>query len=192
MTRNFLYEEKRNVEKYVSEGRTLTVKFLEKRLVKPLQLHLAEESIEIQLKGFVDRVDLLDGNIRIIDYKTGMVDKKELVLQEWTDLTDDPGKNKCFQLLMYAYLLDDAFTVTGAIVEGGIISLKKVKAGFLPVSTPPGSDGLNKGIDSNSLKSFGDILFGILQEMFDPKVPFDQTENLDICKWCPYINLCGR
>jgi len=93
---------------------------------------------------------------------------------------------------MYAYLLDHEFRMTDATVEAGIISLKKVKAGFLPVALPLGDDGLNNGIDNKSLKNFGEILSGILQEMFDPEVPFDQTDDLDICKWCPYINLCGR
>jgi hypothetical protein len=93
---------------------------------------------------------------------------------------------------MYAYLLDDAFRITDATVEAGIISLKRVKAGFLPVALPNEKDSLNKGIDHHSLKSFEEILFRILQEMFDPEVSFDQTENLDICKRCPYINLCGR
>ena len=192
MTRNFLYEEKRNVEKLLAEGTAWTIKFLEKFLSKSIQLQLAEEIIEITLKGFVDRVDLTGNSIRIIDYKTGLVDKKELVLQEWTDLLDDPEKDKCFQLLMYAYLLDDVFRITDATVEAGIMSLKRVKTGFLPIAIPNEKEGLNKGIDHHSLKSFEEILFRILQEMFDPEVPFDQTENLDICKRCPYINLCGR
>jgi len=93
---------------------------------------------------------------------------------------------------MYAYLLNDSFMTTDATVQAGIISLKRVKAGFLPVALPPGDDGLNKGIDNKSLKNFEDILTGILREMFDPQVPFDQTVDQDICKWCPYINLCGR
>jgi ATP-dependent helicase/nuclease subunit B len=192
MTRNFLYEEKRNVEKYLAERMTLTVKFLEKRLAKSLQLQLAEEVVEIHLKGFVDRVDQYGGTIRIIDYKTGLVDKKELELGEWSDLTNDSEMDKCFQLLMYAYLLEDEFRITDANVEAGIISLKRVKTGFLPVTLPYGGDDMNKGIDHESLKNFEDILIGILQEMFDPQVPFDQTENVDTCKWCPFINLCGR
>jgi MoaA/NifB/PqqE/SkfB family radical SAM enzyme len=155
-------------------------------------LKLAEEVIEIQLKGFVDRVDLIDRHFRIIDYKTGLADKKELELKEWMDLIDDPEKDKCFQLLMYAYLLDDSFRINDATVEAGIISLKRVKSGFLPVAISCGNDGLNKGIDKESLKNFEEILLRILRELFDSGVPFDQTENLDVCKRCPYINLCGR
>jgi CRISPR/Cas system-associated exonuclease Cas4 (RecB family) len=192
MTRNFLYEEKRTVEKYLAEGSTWTVKLLEKRLAKSIHLKLAEELMEIQLKGFVDRVDLVGRTVRIIDYKTGQVDKKELELQEWNDLIDDPEKDKCFQLLMYAYLMDDSFRITDTTVEAGIISLKRVKSGFLPVVISGENDSLSKGIDHHVLKSFEERLIRILQEMFDSGVPFDQTENLDVCKRCPYINLCGR
>ncbi len=192
MVRNFLNEEKRNIEKIQKEGITVTVKLLEKFLSKTIQLRLADEVIELRLKGFVDRVDLIGNLVRIIDYKTGLVDKKELVLHEWNDLIDDPEKDKCFQLLMYAYLLDNSFGVADAIVEAGIISLKKVKTGFLPVAISVENDDPGFAIDQQSLENFEGILFRILHEMFDSTVPFDQTENLDICKRCPYINLCDR
>jgi len=192
MVRNFLNEEKRNIEKILKEGTPVTVKLLEKFLAKTIQLPLADEVIELRLKGFVDRVDIIGNLVRIIDYKTGLVDKKELVLHRWTDLIDDPEKDKCFQLLMYAYLLDNSFGVADAILEAGIISLKKVKTGFLPVVISGENDNPVFAIDQQSLENFERILFRILQEMFDPQVPFDQTKNLDICKRCPYINLCGR
>ena len=31
-----------------------------------------------------------------------------------------------------------------------------------------------------------------LLEMITPEVPFSQTEDLDVCKYCPYISICHR
>ena len=93
---------------------------------------------------------------------------------------------------MYAYLLDTTLGIGDPQLEAGIISLKKVKAGFLKLSVPDGNDDPDASIDRQSLKKFEEILFRMIQEIFDPGVPFDQTTDPDICRNCPYINLCGR
>ena len=42
------------------------------------------------------------------------------------------------------------------------------------------------------LGDFEDRLAGLLDEMFDPAVPFDQTKNLETCQFCPYSQVCYR
>ena len=32
----------------------------------------------------------------------------------------------------------------------------------------------------------------LLEELFDPNVPFDQTTNIETCNFCPYQNICYR
>jgi hypothetical protein len=32
----------------------------------------------------------------------------------------------------------------------------------------------------------------LLEELFDPGVPFDQTTNTDTCQFCPYQSICYR
>jgi hypothetical protein len=165
---------------------------LEKPLRKNLKVSFSDDINEITLKGFVDRVDLLNDRIRIIDYKTGSVEKKELVLNDWEELISDPLKDKCFQLLMYVYLLDDFSGIEGPLTEAGILSLRKIKSGFLSLTLPEGNGNQSNVIHKQSLKRFEDVLMSILKEIFDPQVPFNQTENLEVCRKCPFINLCGR
>jgi hypothetical protein len=192
IVRNFLNEEKINIEKRRSDGLNVIVKMLEKPLRKNLKVSFSDDINEITLKGFVDRVDLLNDRIRIIDYKTGSVEKKELVLNDWEELISDPLKDKCFQLLMYAYLLDDFSGIEGTLTEAGILSLRKIKSGFLSLTLPEGNGNQSNVIHKQSLKRFEDVLMSILKEIFDPQVPFNQTENLEVCRKCPFINLCGR
>lgn len=62
--------------------------------------------IEIGFKGLVDRLDQLNGQYRILDYKTGSVNKYDLILNESkldSFLIDYKGA-KALQLIIYAYL----------------------------------------------------------------------------------------
>ena len=140
MITNFLKEEKSNVERLSFEGKPITVKLLEQYLEKVITLDMEGETIDVRLKGFVDRVDLKGGNWRIIDYKTGTVEKKELEIKDWLDLRTLPELDKSFQLLTYAYLLYNKLA-PDENYEAGIISFKKIKTGFLPVSVPGENSG---------------------------------------------------
>ena len=55
---------------------------------------------EVNLKGTIDRVDILDGTLRIIDYKTGSLAKDEITYDESKEAM--PGK--WLQLMWYALL----------------------------------------------------------------------------------------
>jgi hypothetical protein len=35
-------------------------------------------------------------------------------------------------------------------------------------------------------------LKGLLEEMYDPEVPFSQTDDLKKCEYCAYKEICGR
>ena len=60
----------------------------------------------------IDRIDTYDGITRIIDYKTGLVNKSDVTISDW-DLILSDYKNiaKAFQLLTYAYIFTIPHTV---------------------------------------------------------------------------------
>ena len=54
---------------------------------------------EFIIRGRVDRIDKFDGILRIIDYKTGVVNKSDLTIDKFDELLDNPKKSKgAFQL----------------------------------------------------------------------------------------------
>ena len=53
-------------------------------------------------KGTVDRIDLVDGVLRFVDYKTGNLNSSDMTLSKWEDLTTNAKKNALFQVLSYA------------------------------------------------------------------------------------------
>ena len=39
---------------------------------------------------------------------------------------------------------------------------------------------------------FNEFMKKVLSELFDPSVPFRQTEDLKVCDYCPFTSSCGR
>lgn len=84
----------------------------------------------VLIKGNVDRIEERNGKIRIIDYKTGKVEKRNMVLKSWDGLTLDIKNDKIIQVLAYAFMYEKH--TNGLPIEAGIISFKNLKSGFLP------------------------------------------------------------
>jgi CRISPR/Cas system-associated exonuclease Cas4 (RecB family) len=50
----------------------------------------------------------------------------------------------------------------------------------------------NGSISIQSLKAFEEVLINILEDLFNEKIPFSQTSDRNICKYCPFIGICFR
>jgi hypothetical protein len=205
MVANYLKEEIRAYESGDPGTLAGSVRLLEQKVHHTLQVAMRGEMFPVKIKGYIDRVDQVGAVLRIMDYKTGFADKKELTVDDWDDFALNPEMDKSFQLLTYTWLVHKAFTnpeepqgkeegrvnlVAPDYYEAGIISLKKISNGFMS-TTLPGCEPPSK-IDPPALDQFEAALQQILEEIFDPARPFDQTDDLEICSRCPYINLCGR
>jgi hypothetical protein len=191
MVRNFLGFEKKRIREAAANNGYVIVKFLEQPFEKHISIPFDNGSLDIRLWGFPDRVDMENDKWKIIDYKTGKTDPKELHVSNWPDLRDNPELDKSFQLLTYASLFREKLKRNQHSVSAGIISLKKIRSGYQQV-TLPGMDKHNMMIDSSVNKEFETVLFGILEDLFNTSIPFSQTTNLEICDKCPFINLCVR
>ncbi len=150
----------------VKEGKELIIKSVEQNLSSTIEVpHIGQ----VKLHGKVDRVDSLDGVIRIIDYKSGSVDKANVgISKSFTELIEDYDRSKAFQVLMYAYLY--LANHPQQQVEAGIISFKNFNAGFIPFSIKKGRSYVKQPINQEVLQEFIDQLTLLLQELFDPNV----------------------
>jgi hypothetical protein len=125
----------------------------------------------ILIRGNVDRIEERNGIIRIIDYKTGKVEKRSVTLKSWNGLTEDIKNDKIIQVLAYAFMYQE--NAKGKPIEAGIISFKNLKAGFLPFNFKEDRE-LFSIIDHQILNDFTEQIVVLLQEILNLEIPFEE------------------
>lgn len=142
------------------------------------KMQIAIENIDfpIFLKGKADRVDLLDGTFRIIDYKTGKVEAGDVLVEnDWNHFTEDYKFSKAFQVLFYGLLFKDE--AKQYPMESGIISFKNLNAGFLKFGKKiPKSRNKEHQITAEILQEYTTHLKELIQEILNPEIPFSEKE----------------
>ncbi|WP_225036054.1 PD-(D/E)XK nuclease family protein [Winogradskyella sp. SM1960] len=132
----------------------------------------------IKLKGKVDRIDSFNGVTRVVDYKSGKVDKGKVEIVDWEELTTDYDKySKSFQVLCYAYMMRQNKKIELPI-EAGIISFKNLGEGFLKFGKKPSSHARTRDqlITNETLDNFEIELKKLIVEICNPKVNFVEKE----------------
>ena len=152
-------------------------------------------SMSISLKGLIDRVDENNGVIRLIDYKSG-ADKKDFRSIESLFDRDDKNRNKAaMQTLYYGLLFQAVHPENTLSLKPAIFNFKEIfQEDFNPYLQE--KEPRKAGIEVNDYRdykaAYEDGLRTLLEELYNPGIPFSQTDNLDKCKYCPYIGICGR
>jgi CRISPR/Cas system-associated exonuclease Cas4 (RecB family) len=184
---NFLKTEIKFLAELAKENKQLFIKNLEEQFESAILIETKEESFNVNLKGWFDRVDELNDQIRVIDYKTGFVKSSDLGLSHIEELLEKTDKDKSFQLLFYAYLFLKSNPAYQKEVIPGIITFRALSEGLLTVK-------LKKGDLNNNeiIIQFESVLKQIFFEIFDSEIPFTQTENIKNCEYCPFTNVCSR
>jgi len=133
----------------------------------------------VLIKGNVDRIEYRSkkgekGKIRIIDYKTGKVDKNNVILKDWNGLTNDIKNDKIIQVLAYAFMYEEQ--TKGQEMEAGIISFKNLKSGFLPFQFKQDKDVIAT-VSSEIMENYLEQIVILLQEILNKDVPFEEKIN---------------
>ena len=161
----FLKEEK----KLIVAGNELIITGLEKEFSVPLQDCV--DGKEIVIRGKIDRVDQYNGVTRLIDYKTGKVEKSKLSWINWESFVGDYKRNALFQLLLYAWAYLENENCSS--IEVGVISFKSPKEIVMPLlrkNLPKGSD-LGK-VDHSFAVEIHNFILQLIQELFDLEKSF--------------------
>jgi len=134
---------------------------------------------EFRIKGWIDRVEEINGIYKIIDYKTGVI-KKPIKTQKLEFIQNRElikSKIKSLQLPIYIYLYSRDKDIDLNIIESQFSNLRN------PYE-------MNK-IDSSNMDIFIDALKYILKEITNPDIPFSPDNSEDYyCKYCPYSLIC--
>lgn len=125
----------------------------------------------VLIKGNVDRIEERNGVIRIIDYKTGKVEKSSVMLKAWKGLTEEIKNDKIIQVLAYAYMYETE--AKSKPIEAGIISFKNLKSGFLPFNFKEEKEG-NMIINEEVMTNYLEQIVLLLNEILDVSTPFEE------------------
>lgn len=152
-------------------------------------------SQKIALKGIIDRVDEINGVIRLIDYKSGG-DKKEF--KDIPSLFDRANKSRnkaAMQTLFYGLIYQATYPENDMPLKPAIFNLKEV---FDDEFNPylQFKDGRKDPVELQDYRdhhlAYLTGLTYVLEELYNPEIAFGQTENLKKCEYCPYKEICGR
>ena len=165
----------------IEEGHRLEIVMLEQKL-GPLQLEG-----DVHIKGTVDRVDRLDGTLRIVDYKTGGLEDNEIAYRSTSNRAGEvviPGK--WFQLMSYA-LLYTTLRETPPTFSAGIYPLRNLQSGVRLASW----DG-DTELTADYMARFRAMLTDLCRELMDPAVDFSPALRRDRCRYCDVRTFCPR
>lgn len=148
----------------------------------------------VQLKGFIDRVDALDRVLRIVDYKTG---NGKLVFDSVDGLFDKEAKDRpkaVMQVFLYAWMYRQLPVYNGMPIQPAIYFLRTLFLGTFDPVVLYKAHGKGEKVDSfeEFASDFEDGLRRCLEEIFDPDLPFTQTETGKACAYCTFRGLCGK
>jgi len=178
LLRNVLRELIVKVLKNDKKDTPIKLMALEKDVFREIELNGSQK---IQLYGIVDRIDEQGGKVRILDYKTGRVNKRNAPSTE--ELFSDPKFKEQFQATLYAYMVQK--DLPGRKLVSGLVTLRDMAKGTWYLNNA-------QEFSSANFDDFENALLKMLQEIFDPAVDFAQTTDEKRCTYCPYIGICNR
>ncbi|MNK22886.1 PD-(D/E)XK nuclease superfamily protein [compost metagenome] len=167
---NFLKQEKQQL----NAGDAVKILALEQKFERLLE----DDRLPypVMVAGNIDRIEERNGRIRIVDYKTGKVEKSNLVLKTWEGLPSDIRNEKIIQLLTYAFMYEP--NNRGLETEAGIISFKNMKNGFMNFCYKDGIDKsapLQDFVDAEMLEEFKTQLVSLINEILNEEIPFTEV-----------------
>lgn len=192
---NFLIGEmiRKYVEKVLERDAKLTpFRYIESEKQIKCLFPLTDKS-NIQLKGFIDRIDEVRDTVRIIDYKSGSGTTQFTSVEALFDKEDTDRSKAVMQVFMYAWMYGTVQLSTA--IQPGIYYMRTL---FSPSFDP----GIYRRTDrfkteqvldfANYHADFENSLRNCLDEIFDTETPFVQTPNGKACVYCPFKDICGK
>jgi hypothetical protein len=172
----------------------LKIVSLEKRYSFTLEFSAGEKTFNLLIGGVVDRIDVVKGTVRIVDYKTGTVAESMNLL---SDIFEDDRKKDYdgwLQTLVYCEAL------YGKTSDGKLRpSIYKIRKN----SAIPGSDKLRIKTDNRQempVEDYSEVreafiagLKETVSRIFSENEPFIMTDDrTGKCRYCIYKSLCMR
>ncbi len=185
--KKLLHNDLKFAERLQQQKQLLHLYHLEQEFSAPLSVAINGQTITVYIKGKIDRIDGFNGKIRIIDYKSSAKESDKFTFENFEQLFENVQYNKQLQLMLYAWLLYKNNIAPAAALLPCIIPFKNFaeEPKYILQNKQPLvlSDGF--------LHDFEIALTAFVERLFDPAIPFSQTTDDNIHKFCPYNTICN-
>lgn len=153
-------------------------------------LYAVDDKLSVWVGGRIDRIDEKGGKVRIIDYKTGKKKDTFRTVDELFDVTGPERNIAVFQIFFYSLLYEMKFGKQSVIP--GIYFVKDIFNDQFDFHIFEKENCKVVEDSEEYLPHFESRLKETFKNLFDPSVPFTQTEDIKSCGFCPYSSICHR
>jgi len=151
---------------------------------------------KIGLKGIIDRIDKKNDVVRVVDYKTGAVDKEIKSLENLFNREIEDRNAAFMQTLFYTMLYYQRAQKPDIKIIPALYDIRKMNSSdftpYLSIKTMEGKIPIASDNYKHYMYQFHEILAETIDEILDLEIPFSQTALLKKCGYCPYISICNR
>jgi len=152
-------------------------------------ISLKNEITPVSVGGKIDRIDIVNGQVRVIDYKTGNVTSFTFkALDELFEKDLEKPKKEIFQALIYSLVYKDEKDVEDEI-QPAIYSLRKL---FDEKFAPEIKYNSKPFAFQELEQEFRDKMHELVAEIYSPTATYSQTPHEKVCQNCPYNRICQR
>lgn len=164
---------------------------MEKKVSEKITIETALGPLTLRLGGTIDRMDAKEGTLRIVDYKTGGSPKIPANIEQlFTPSETRP--NYIFQTFLYAAIMSRKQPL---MVAPALLYIHRAASESYSPVIEMGEPRKPK-IPVNNFAFFEDEfrerLQALLEEIFDEKESFTQTEDIKKCAYCDFKAICKR
>jgi ATP-dependent helicase/DNAse subunit B len=180
----------------------------ERKINMPYTFNTGDRSITVALGGTIDRVDIKDGTINILDYKTGRSSRESKTSLENVFAHETSTAGYRLQAFLYSIILDDVLKGKECVGKSDFTWIDKVKKECARKIAP----SLLYIHDQNSQREefivdvekvpvtdisaikeeYMQKLTEVLEEIFDIEKPFTPAKNVKTCEYCDFRKICGK
>ena len=157
-----------------------------------LSVPSGDSTIQLSIGGRIDRMDIMtiDGKktLRVVDYKTGKAKSGPKDIEGIFDSTGHNAHGYYLQTFLYATI----------VAEEQQMPVSPSLFYIFSATDPKGYSPILK-LDKEEITDFADYaaeyrkgLLQVLNTIYDPNIPFVQTEETKTCEYCDFRRLCNR
>lgn len=156
-------------------------------------LAIFDGKFSVNLKGIIDRAEEKEGTIRLIDYKSGAGNMNFKDLEEVFEQNDEKRPKYILQTFLYSTLYRQ--NAKDKVIIPQIYYVKNIfRDDFKTdiIQKPERNISLQVEDFAEYEAEFNERLTILIEEIYNPDIPFTQCEGVEPCKYCAFNVICRK